>query len=455
MGYLMGIDVATTGTKCIIADEDGRIVSSATTEYPLLSPHPGWAEQDPGDWWDATVSSIRGSLTQAGIGGESIDGIGLTGQMHSSVFLNERWEVLRPAILWCDQRTGEQVDEIHRLFGRERFIHLTCNPVLTGFTLPKILWLREREPQTYRKVKKLLLPKDYIRFKLTGEFATDVSDASGTSLFNIRERRWSDEVADGLEIDKNLFPRVYESSHITGRITQSAAELTGLKAGIPVVAGAGDQAASALSCGIYREGVVSVTLGTSGVVFASTDTVKIAPDGKLHSFCHAVEGKWHLMGVMLSAGGSFKWICESLGSKEMKEAEGPQKSLYDIMTQEAEEVPAGSEGLVFLPYLTGERTPHQDPHARGVFFGLSLRHTRAHLIRAVMEGVGFGLKDSLKLLKDVGIEIEQIRLVGGGAKSKLWRSILADIFESPIHTLQVEAGAPYGALLLAGVGVGP
>ena len=454
MAYLMGIDVATTGTKCIIADKEGKIVSSDFHEYPLLAPRPGWAEQNPEEWWKATYAAIKGALQNENIKGEEIDGIGLTGQMHSSVFLDEKSQVIRPAILWCDNRTAKQVDEVHKLFGREKFIQLTCNPVLTGFTLPKILWLKETEPSNYKKIKKILVPKDYIRFKLTGEFASDVSDASGTSVFDVKGRKWSDEVIKKLGLDKNFFPKVYESSEITGKITSEAAKLTGLKVGTPVVAGAGDQAASAISCGIYKEGVMSATLGTSGVIFASTDTAKIAPEGKLHSFCHSVKDKWHLMGVVLSAGGSFKWACDTLGDKEKEDAKKQKASFYYLMDKKAAEVPIGSEGLVFLPYLTGERTPHQDPDAKGVFFGLSLRHNKSHFIRSVMEGVGFALKDSLELMKDLDIAIEEVRLVGGGAKSKLWKGMLADIFGSPIRTLKVEEGAPYGALLLAGIGVG-
>lgn len=454
MSYLMGIDVATTGTKCIIADKEGKIVSSDFHEYPLLSPRPGWAEQDPGQWWKATCSAIKGALEKKNIKGEEIDGIGLTGQMHSSVFLDEKSEVIRPAILWCDNRTAKQVDEVHKLFGREKFIQLTCNPVLTGFTLPKILWLKETEPANYKKIKKILLPKDYIRFKLTGEFASDVSDASGTSVFDVKGRKWSDEVLRKLGLDKNFFPKVYESSEITGKVNGEAAKLTGLKVGIPVVAGAGDQAASAISCGIYEEGVMSATLGTSGVIFASTDSAKIAPEGKLHSFCHSVKGKWHLMGVVLSAGGSFKWVCDSLCDNEKETAKKQGVGFYYLMDKKAEEIPIGSEGLIFLPYLTGERTPHQDPDAKGVFFGLSLKHNKFHFVRAVMEGVGFALRDSLELMRDLNIKIEEVRFVGGGAKSQLWRGMLADIFESPIRTLKVEEGAPYGALLLAGIGVG-
>ncbi len=454
MAYLMGIDVATTGTKCIIADKDGKIVSSDFHEYPLLSPRPGWAEQNPGQWWKATVASIKGALEKKNIKGEEIEGIGLTGQMHSSVFLDEKSEVIRPAILWCDNRTAKQVDEVHALFGKENFIQLTCNPVLTGFTLPKILWLKETEPANYNRIKKILVPKDYIRFKLTGEFAGDVSDASGTSIFDVKGRKWSDEVLNKLGLDKNFFPKVYESSEITGKINSEAANLTGLKVGIPVVAGAGDQAASAISCGIYEEGVMSATLGTSGVIFASTDTAKIAPEGKLHSFCHSVKGKWHLMGVVLSAGGSFKWVCDTLCEAEKENAKKQGTSFYRLIDDKAKEISIGSDGLIFLPYLTGERTPHQDPDAKGVFFGLSLKHNKFHFVRSVMEGVGFALRDSLELMRDLNIKIEEVRFVGGGAKSPFWRGMLADIFESPIRTLKVEEGAPYGALLLAGIGVG-
>ena len=453
MGYLMGIDVATTGAKCLIADEEGTIVSSAVTEYPLHAPQPGWAEQDPDEWWRATVSSIRGAMSAKGIAGSEIAAVGLTGQMHSSVFLDGKNKVLRPAILWCDQRTGKEVDEIHERFGgRDAFIELTLNPALTGFTLPKVLWLEKNEPETYGKVRKILLPKDYVRFRLTGEFATDVSDASGTSMFDVRSRDWSDEILKRMDLSPDLLPAVFESSEVTGAVTGDAASGTCLAEGTPVVAGAGDQAASALSCGICIEGIVSVTLGTSGVIFASTDTAKTTPGARLHSFCHSVRGKWHLMGVMLSAGGSLKWFCDTFAAAEKEEAAKKGTSVYDLITAKAADVPPGSQGALFLPYLTGERAPHQDPDARGVFCGLSLTHTKAHLARAVLEGVAFGLRDSLELLRDAGIAINEIRLVGGGARSPLWRSIFADVFESPLSTVKVEEGAPYGALLLAGVG---
>jgi len=454
MSYLIGIDVGTTGVKCIIADEEGEIKSSRTVEYPLSTPRSGWAEQNPGDWWKATVSAISASLKEAELRGEDIGGVGLTGQMHGSVFLDDKQEVIRPAILWCDQRTAREVEEIHNIFGEKEFIQLTGNPALTGFTAPKILWLKKQEPQSYAKVKKILLPKDYIRFKLTGGFATDVSDASGTSLFEVKKRKWSEEVLSKLEIDKDFLAEVYESSQVTGKINQKTAQLTGLKAGIPVVAGGGDQAASAISCGIIKGGVVSVTLGTSGVIFASTDKMELDPQGRLHSFCHAVENKWHLMGVMLSAGGSLRWFRDTLGEQEKEEAKRKRIDPYEIMDQEASSVEPGSEGLIFLPYLSGERTPHADPYAKGVFFGLSLKHAKSHLIRAVLEGVGFGLKDSLELMKSLGMKIKEIRVVGGGARSGLWRKVLASQFEFPLTILKIEAGAAYGALLLAGVGCG-
>ncbi len=442
----MGIDAGTTGVKLIIIDERGKTVSSETQEYPLLTPKPGWAEQNPSDWREAVIKGIKNILEKSEVPASSVRAIGLTGQMHGSVFLNGKNEVLHPAILWCDQRTAKECDEITAAVGKSRIFEITCNPVLTGFQAPKILWLRNNNPGVYRQVAKVLLPKDYIRLILTGEFATDVSDASGTSLFDVGKRRWSDEILEKLEIPGSFLPKCSESPEITGRITEEAAGLTGLKAGTPVAAGAGDQAAGAVGSGIVEEGLVSVSLGTSGVVFAHSDDVFVDPKGRLHTFCHAVPGKWHLMGVMLSAGGSLRWIRNTLFS---------ETESYGTLTAMAEKVVPGSEGLLFLPYLTGERCPYPDPDARGVFFGLSLKHKKEHMVRAVMEGVTFGLKDSVEIMKDIGVPAgKRFRISGGGGKSALWCRMIADIFNGDAVRLACEEGPSYGAAILAGTGAG-
>ncbi|MDO9464261.1 MAG: xylulokinase [bacterium] len=441
MEYVIGIDIGTTGVKTLLCNSKGKIISSALVEYPLSHPKPGWAEQDPSDWWMATIESIRSVLNKTNINKKDIKAVGLTGQMHGAVFLDSNNDVLRPAILWCDQRTSSECDDINRIIGKENLIALTSNPALTGFTAPKILWVRKNELHIYEKTKKILLPKDYIRFRLTGEFASDVSDASGTLLFDVKNRKWSDEVLEKLNIDRNLLPEVYESTEITGTLTKDASELIGLSTETVVIAGAGDQAAGAVGNGIVEPGIISSTIGTSGVVFAYTDQVKTDPSGRVHTFCHAVPGKWHVMGVMLAAGGSFKWLKEMLGSGS-----------YQLMTEQASKAPTGSEGLIFLPYLMGERTPHADPDAKAVFFGISPRHTRAHIIRSVMEGVSFALRDSLEIIKGLNIPVSEIRASGGGAKSKLWKQIQADVNKEPIYTINVDEGPAFGAALLAMVG---
>ena len=454
MNYLMGIDVGTTGAKVLVIDEKGQVVASATKEYPLAIPRPGWAEQDPADWWRGTVEGIREALARSEIKPGDIKGLGLSGQMHGSVFLDSQNQVLRPAILWCDQRTAEQCETITRTAGEKVVVEETCNPVLTGFTAPKIQWLKENEPETYRKVKKILLPKDYIRFLLTGEFATEVSDASGTSLLNVKERRWSQRMLAALELSEDQLPQVFESPEVSGKITAEAAQATGLQQGMPVVGGGGDQAAGGVGNGIVRPGVVSSTTGTSGVVFAFMDQPKLDPQLRTHTFCHAVPGKWHVMGVMLSAGGSLRWYRDALAGEEVAEAARRGIDPYELITQEAAQVEPGSEGLIFLPYLTGERTPYPDPHARGVFFGLSLRHGRPHLIRSIMEGVAFGLRDSLEILKELDLEIEEVRASGGGARSQLWRQIQADVNGCELSVINVDEGPAFGVALLAGVGAG-
>jgi xylulokinase len=374
--------------------------------------------------------------------------------MHGLTLLDARGDVLRPCILWNDQRTAAQCETINQRVGEDRVLQLTGNPALTGFTAPKILWVRENEPELYRRVAHVLLPKDYARYKLTSQFFSDVSDSSGTSLFDVGKRQWSDEMLNVLDIPRAWLPEVTESPVVSARINADAARATGLVEGTPVVGGAGDQAAQAVGTGIVREGIVSVTLGTSGVVFAQSDSYRVEPQGRLHAYCHAVPDKWHLMGVMLSAAGSFRWYRDTLGQYEKKIAEQSGQDVYDVLTAEAAQVPAGCEGLLFLPYLTGERTPYPDPNARGVFFGLSIRHGKAHLTRAVLEGVSFGLRDSLELMRGLGVPLSQVRASGGGARSALWRQILADVFDTEIATVNVTEGAAYGAALLAGVGAG-
>lgn len=445
MAYVMGIDVSTTGAKALIVDEQGEVIAQATTEYPLYTPRPLWSEQDPADWWSGTQQSIRGALAKGGISGEQIAGLGLTGQMHGLVLLNGKGEVLRPAILWNDQRTGPQCEQIMQRIGLRKLLAWTGNPALPGFTAPKILWVREHEPEIFAQVAHILLPKDFIRYKLTGGYATDVADAAGTLLLDIKRRNWSREMLQALDIPPEWLPTCYEGPQVTGTISQAAAEATGLKAGTPVVGGGGDQAAQAVGVGAVKSGIMALTLGTSGVVFATTDEPVVDPKGRLHAFCHAVPGRWHLMGVMLSAAGALRWY---------HDMEAPQQS-YDDFLQPAAEVPPGCEGLVFLPYLTGERTPYPDPNARGAFIGLTVRHTQAHMKRAVLEGVACGLRDSLELFRAGGSgKIAQARASGGGAQSALWRQILADVLDCALVTVNVTEGAAYGAALLAGVGVG-
>lgn len=454
MGYLLGIDVGTTSTRALLVSEDGEVIASHATEYPLSTPRPNWAEQDPEHWWKAACESTRAALDQGGIDGAEVAGVGLSGQMHGSVFLDERDEVIRPAILWCDQRTARQCETITETVGEDDVIAETLNPVLTGFTAPKIIWLRDVEPDSYARVRRILLPKDYVRLRLTGDYATEVSDASGTSLLNVRERRWSDLMLDRLEIPREWMPEVYESPEVTGTLTDEAAAATGLAAGTPVVGGGGDQAAGAVGNGIVRSGVVSVTTGTSGVVFAHLDEPVMDEKLRTHTFCHAVPGKWHVMGVMLSAGGSLRWMRDELCGPEIEVAANMGVDPYALMTDEAAQAPVGSEGLVFLPYLTGERVPHADPNARGVFFGLSLRHGKPHMIRAVLEGVAFGLLDSLQIIEEMGVDISEVRASGGGARSELWRQIQTDVSGHPHSIINVDEGPAWGVALLAAVATG-
>lgn len=452
--YLLGIDVGTTGSKALLIGADGAVKVSATTEYPMFTPQPLWAEQNPAHWWAATVTSIQRVLNEGGLEPAQVAGVGLTGQMHGLVLLDARGQVLRPCIMWNDQRTAAQCAAITQKVGAERVLQLTGNPVLPGFTAPKLVWVREHEPEVYKRIATVLLPKDYVRYRLTGGFFGEVSDASGTSLFDVGRRRWSDEMLEALDVPREWLPEVTESPVVSACVSAGAARETGLLEGTPVVGGGGDQAAQAVGTGIVAEGVVSVTIGTSGVVFAVSDTYRVEPEGRLHAFCHAVPGMWHLMGVMLSAGGSFRWYRDTLGDLERIRAAESGQDAYDLLIEAAGKAPPGCEGLLFLPYLSGERTPYPDPNARGVFCGLTLRHNKAHLTRAVLEGVTYGLRDSLELMRALGLSIEQVRASGGGARSPLWRQILADVFDTEIVTVNVTEGAAYGAALLAGVGAG-
>ena len=455
MAYMMGIDVGTTGTRAVIVRPDGHVVGAATGDHqPMRMPKPGWAEQDPADWWEAAIQAVRAALEAASLKGEDIAAVGLSGQMHGVVLLDQAHAVLRPALIWCDQRSQAQCDWITSQVGSERLIQLVSNPALTGFSAPKLLWVRDHEPEIFARAAKFLLPKDYVRFRLTGEFATDVSDASGTLLFDVTNRRWSQEMVGALDLDAKLLPRAYESPEITGQITRETAVVTGLKAGTPVVGGGGDQASSAVGNGIVLPGLTSATLGTSGVIFTHTELPKLDPLGRIHTFCHAVPGKWHVMGVTQGAGLSLRWFREQFGASEAWLARQTGVDPYELIIEQAAKIPPGSQGLLWLPYLMGERTPHLDARARGMWFGLTAAHTRGHLIRSILEGVAFSLRDSLEIFTELEIPVEQIRVSGGGSRSFLWRQIQADIYGKELVTLRTSEGSAFGAALLAGVGAG-
>jgi len=450
--FLLGIDLGTSGVRALLMDDRGSVAGSCSEEYPLATPRPAWAEQSPEHWWRATRRAVRRLLAQTATEPCAIAGIGLTGQMHGSVFLDRHGEVVCPAILWCDQRTEEECEEITRLAGKKRVLAVTCNPVLTGFQAPKIVWLRKHRPEAWRRVAKVLLPKDYLRYLLTGLFATDVSDASGTSLLDVRKRRWSQEMIEATGICRSMLPEVFESPVQTGTVSAEAARATGLRAGTPVTAGAGDQAAGAVGSGIVEEGLVSVSLGTSGVVFAHARTPSRDPQGRLHTFCHAVPGAWHLMGVTLSAGGSYRWFRDAFWSPG-NTAHSARR--YREMEQAAARVPAGCDGLLFLPYLSGERCPHPDPRARGVFFGLSLSHDRSHAARSILEGVAFGIRQCVEMMDSAGVNTgRRFRITGGGSRSRLWVQICADILAREMVRLNVDEGPAYGAAILAGASAG-
>lgn len=451
----LGIDVGTSGTKALLVTGDGRPLVGATVEYPMDQPRPGWAEQNAEDWWRATVEATRQVLEKAGVDGSAVAAVGFSGQMHGSVFLDEKGEVIRPPILWCDVRTAAQCRTItDKVGGRERLIELTGNPALEGFTAPKVVWLMENEPDNYARVRHILLPKDYVRYRLTGELAAEVSDAAGTLLFDVAKSEWSQPVLDALGIKRELLPPVLQSFDVAGKVSAQGAKATGLLEGTPVVAGGADNTCGAVGAGIVREGVFLSSIGSSGVVLTPADTLAKDPGGRVHTFNHSTKGQWYLMGVTLSAGLSLKWFRDQMGhaEKAVEAAGGPDA--YDLLAAQAAKSRPGSRGLFFLPYLNGERTPHADANARAVFFGLSGAHTRADMVRSVFEGVVFSLRDSVEIMRELGREVTEIRAIGGGAKSPFWRQIQADVFGADVLTLEIDEGPAFGAALLAMVGAG-
>ncbi len=429
-------------------DEAGHVISSATEEHvPFASPEIGWAEQHPDDWWRASSIAISKALAKGNLKGHDIACVGYSGQMHGAVMLDEQGKVVRPALIWCDVRTDAQCRELTEKLGGDRLLELTCNPALVNFTVTKFLWVREHEPENWKRVRYLMLPKDYVRYRMTGERAIDMADASGTLLLDVAHRRWSKEVLDAAGIDERLLPALFESPDVCGKVTEKCANATGLKVGTPVVAGAGDQAAGAVGMGIVAPGAVSATIGTSGVVFAATDRPALDKQGRLHTFCHAIPGRWHVMGVTQSAGLSLRWFRDQFGAL----GDGTRDP-YERLSDEASTAPAGCDGLLWTPYLMGERTPHLDPQARGALVGLTATHTRAHVVRAIQEGVAMSLRDTFTIFQEMNVPVNRIRLGGGGARSPLWRQIQADVYGHEVEVLEAEEGAAYGAALLAGVG---
>lgn len=454
MRYVIGIDIGTSGTKTVLFDEKGKVIASKTIEYPMYQPQNGYAEQDPADWYNAAVNTIRSVIEAGKVSANDIVGIGFSGQMHGLVMLDENNEVIRKSIIWCDQRTADEVEKMNRKIGRERLIAITANPALTGWTAAKILWVKNHEPENYARCRHILLPKDYIRFMLTGEYATEVSDASGMQLLDVPNRCWSEEICDKLGIDMSMLARVYESCEITGTVTEKAAALTGLKAGTPVVGGAGDNAAAAVGTGVVTDGKAFTTIGTSGVVFAHTSKVSIDPKGRVHTCCAAVPNSWHVMGVTQGAGLSLKWFRDNFCNAEKETAKQIGVDEYYLMDKEAETVPIGANRLLYLPYLMGERTPHLDPNARGMFFGLSAMHTKKDMLRAVMEGVAYSLRDCVEIFREMNISVSDMMACGGGGSSPLWRQMLADLYACPVKTASSKEGPALGAAILALVGTG-
>jgi xylulokinase len=444
---VLGIDIGTGGSRAVLLGDDGRLLASSTVEHvPFVSARAAWAEQDPDDWWRAAQAVARAAIVAAGVTGRDITGVGLSGQMHGAVLLDDRGAVLRPSIIWCDQRTDAECEWLNGVVGPERLLRLTLNPALTNFTLTKLLWVRTHEPEIWRRVRHVLLPKDYVRFRLSGEYAIDVADASGTLMLDVARRRWSDELLNAVDIDRRMLPAVFESPAICARVTAEAATSTGLATGTPIVAGAGDQAAGAIGMGITRPGAVSATIGTSGVVFAATDRPALDPRGRLHTFCHAIPGRWHVMGVTQAAGLSLRWLRDQWHG-------GPaHRASYDDLTREAAATSPGADGVLWAPYLMGERTPHLDPHIRGALVGLAAHHGRGHIVRAVLEGVAFSLRDTFTIFSELQIPVERIRLGGGGARSPLWRQIQANVYGHAVETVAADEGAAFGAAVLAGVG---
>ena len=454
MKHLLGIDIGTTGAKTVLFDDVGRPVASAFAPWPMSMPRPAWAEQDPADWWVGVVATIREVLTASGIAAASIAAIGLSGQMHGLVLLDSRRQVLRPSILWCDQRTGDQCGWIDRTIGIDRLVASISNPALPGFTAPKLIWVREHEPEVWARARTVLLPKDYIRMRLTGEIALEVSDASGTALFNVAQRRWADELLGDLGIPREWLPSVVGSTDVAGTITPSVAEATGLLAGTPVVGGGADNACAAVGNGVVRQGLGLVSIGSSGVVLAPSEAPRVDPGLRVHTFNHAVPGLWYLMGVTQGAGLSMRWFRDQFAEGERREAARSGRDAYDLMAHQAASSPPGSNGVIWLPYMQGERTPHLDPDARAVLYGLSTAHTRSDVLRAIMEGVAFSLRDCLAIVGEQGVTLEQVRLTGGGARSGLWRQILADVLATELVITSSDEGPALGAALMAGVGAG-
>jgi xylulokinase len=445
---LLGIDVGTGGTRAIIVDPSGRVVASATEEHqPFASPRIGWAEQDPQDWWRACGIAVRQALAAASLRGDDIACVGFSGQMHGAVLLDASGHVVRPALIWCDVRTEKQCHDLNEKIGARQLIDLTCNPALPNFTLTKLLWVRENEPENWQRVRHVMLPKDYVRYRLTGEKVTDLADASGTLLLDVANRRWSKQMISLTELDESILPRLYESPDPCGVVSEEGATATGLKKGTTVVAGAGDQAAGATGMGIVAAGTVSATIGTSGVVFAATDRPALDPAGRLHTFCHAVPGRWHVMGVTQAAGLSLRWFRDQFGA-----GKDDGRDPYGRLSDEAAQAPLGCDGLLWTPYLMGERTPHLDPQARAAWVGLTASHTRAHMVRSIMEGVAMSLRDTFTIFEEMKVPVHRIRLGGGGARSALWRQIQASVYGQEVEIVEAEEGAAYGAALLAGVG---